>query len=120
MSATAAAFVTTRQGRIRYEHYEIVAETAGSCPMCGAATLAHVPHACAKPDFDHTAHAVRPRHRPLESASFPFFIHPGLLWRFEERVYRCTNGAPNYVQSREAFYAMVEAGMLEEVPYANE
>lgn len=120
MGATAAAVVTTRQGRIRYEYYEIVAETAGSCPMCGAATLAHVPHACAKPDFDHPAHAVRPRHRPLESASFPFFIHPGLLWRFEERVYRCTNGAPNYVQSREAFYAMVEAGILEEVPYANE
>lgn len=120
MGAEAAAVITSQPGRIRYDHYETVPSAAGPCPMCGAATLAHVPHACAKPDFDHTAHAVRPRHRPLESASFPFFIHPGLLWRFEERVYRCTNGAPNYVQSREAFYAMVEAGMLEEVPYANE
>lgn len=120
MSATAAAFVTTRQGRIRYEHYEIVAETAGSCPMCGAATLAHVPHACAKPDFDHPPHTVRPRHRPLECFYFPFLLHPGLLWRFEARVYRCADGAAHFVQSRAEFLALVEAGILEEVPYANE
>lgn len=120
MAATAAAVVTTRQGRIRYDHYETVPCAAGACTMCGTATQAHVPHACAKPDFDHPAHAVRPRHRPLESASFPFVIHPNLLWRIDGCVYRSTDGAAHYVQSHEAFRALVEARMLEEVPYANE
>ena len=119
MGATAAAVVTTRPCRIRYEHYEIVPSASGSCPMCGAATVAHVPHACAKPDFDHPPHTVRPRYKPLEWASFPFMIHPGLLWRFEARVWRCTNGTVNYVQSREKFLALVEAGILEEVQDAN-
>ena len=119
MGATAAAVVTTRPGRIRYDHYETVPCAAGSCPMCGAATQAHVPHACAKPDFDHPPHAVRARHRPLECLYFPFLLHPGLLWRFEARVYRCADARAHFVQSRENFFALVEAGIFEEVQYAN-
>lgn len=122
--AEAAAIITTRPGRITYDHYETVSSAAGTCTMCGGAIEPHVPHACSKPDFDQPPHAVAPRCAPFESATFPFLVHRGLSVRFEGRVYRYTNYAPLYegrardcdfVESREQFYALVEAEVLEEV-----
>ena len=118
MKAEAAAVITTRQGRIRYDHYETVSSAAGTCTMCGGAVEPHVPHACSKPDFDQPPHAVRPRCAPFESATFPFVIHPGITWRFEGRVYRCTNSAANFIESSGQFYALVANGVLEEVHLA--
>ena len=127
--ATAAAISTTRPGRIRYDYFETLCPSAGTCPMCGAAIEAHVAHACAKPDFEHPAHAVRPCCAPFESATFPFLVHRGMTCRFEGRVYRYTNLAPlcegrtrdsDLVESREHFYALVEERVLEEVPCAKE
>ena len=121
--STAAAISTTRPGRIRYDYFETLCSAAGTCPMCGAPIEAHVPHACAKPDLDHPAHAVRPRCAPFESATFPFLVHRGMTCRFEGRVYRYTNYAPLYesrvrdsdlVESREHFYVLVGASVLEE------
>jgi len=116
MRAEAAAIITTRPGRVRYGHFETVSGAAGACPMCGAPIEPHVPHACAKPDLDHPPHAVRARCEPFESATFPFLVHRGLSVRFEGRVYRCAAWLDNgFVDSREAFVAFVEAGVLEEV-----
>jgi len=112
MQAQAAAVITTRPGRITYEHYETVSSSAGTCTMCGAPVEANVPHACSKPDFDDPPHAVPPRCAPYESATFPFLIHPGITWRFEGRVYRCTNDAANFIESRVQFDELVENGVL--------
>lgn len=115
--AEAAAIITTRPGRIRYDRYEIVGEASGTCPMCGAPIEPHVPHACAKPDLDHPPHAVRARCEPFESATFPFLVHRGMTCRFEGRVYRCASWVDSaFVDSREVFDALVEVGILEEVP----
>lgn len=120
MKAEAAVVVTNREfARIRYSHFETVASASSECPMCAGAIEAHVPHACAKPDLDHPPHAVRARCEPLSSATFPFLVHKGITWRFEGRVYRCTDCAAHLVESREHFYEMVAAGVLEEVPHAN-
>lgn len=124
MGATAAAIITTRPGRVRYDHYEVLSGAATTCPMCGTPIEPHVPHACAKPDLDHPPHAVRARCEPFESATFPFLVHRGITCRFEGRVYRYTNYAPLYegrtrnfdlVESREHFDALVEAEVLEVV-----
>lgn len=116
MPGIAAPLMTPRPGRIRYGHYETVSSGGGSCPMCGAGFEAHVPHACAKPDLDHPPHAVRARSEPFESATFPFLVHRGLSVRFEGRVYRCAAFVDSaFVDSREVFLALVEAGILEVV-----
>lgn len=116
MPGMAAPLITTREGRMRYGHFETVSSAAGTCTMCGGATAAHVPHACAKPDLDHPPHAVRARCAPLEFATFPFLVHRGMTCRFDGRVYRCASWVDSaFVDSREVFDALVEAGILEVV-----